>query len=77
LYCFPFNREIPSERWTRPEVPALDPKADGLTFQQVDIDHYMGKPMWRLENNSERGELIMPENNVLIIKKNNKTKCTN
>ena len=34
-----------SERWARPKVPALDPKADRLTFQQVDIDYYMGKPM--------------------------------
>jgi hypothetical protein len=29
--------------------------------------------MWRLVNDSERGDLIMPENNVLLIKQNKQT----
>lgn len=30
-------------RWTRPAPPALDPSKDNLCFQQVELDHYIGK----------------------------------
>ncbi|XP_049866622.1 DNA polymerase delta catalytic subunit [Pectinophora gossypiella] len=32
-------------KWSRPEPPKMDPKKDNLVFQQIDIDHYNGKPM--------------------------------
>merc|ERR1712223_689560 len=32
-------------RWKRPAPPLLDPAEDMLQFQQVDIDHYIGKPL--------------------------------
>lgn len=30
-------------KWARPPVPALDPKTDKVVFQQIDLDHYVGK----------------------------------
>lgn len=30
-------------RWQRPPPPAIDPTADVVTFQQIDIDHYIGR----------------------------------
>ena len=32
-------------RWKRPIPPPLDPTQDKLQFQQIDIDHYIGKPI--------------------------------
>lgn len=32
-------------KWSRPELPPIDPKKDTITFQQLDIDHYNGKPL--------------------------------
>lgn len=31
-------------RWRRPEPPKINIKEDTLIFQQIDIDHYIGKP---------------------------------
>ena len=31
-------------RWRRPTPPPLDVSKDDLIFQQIDIDHYIGKP---------------------------------
>ena len=31
--------------WARPPPPPIDPTKDGITFQQVDIDHYIGSPI--------------------------------
>lgn len=30
-------------RWRRPPAPALNPSTDTLVFQQIDLDHYLGK----------------------------------
>lgn len=30
-------------KWSRPSLPALDPKTDSVTFQQLDLDHYIGE----------------------------------
>lgn len=32
-----------SSKWSRPPPPALNPKTDSLTFQQIEVDHYTGK----------------------------------
>lgn len=32
------------KRWKRPAPPELKPSEDTLVFQQIDIDHYIGKP---------------------------------
>lgn len=29
-------------RWRRPPAPTLDPSADTLVFQQIDLDYYLG-----------------------------------
>lgn len=34
-----------SQRWSRPDLPLIDPKKDSVIFQQIDIDHYNGLPM--------------------------------
>ncbi|KAK4320604.1 hypothetical protein Pmani_008540 [Petrolisthes manimaculis] len=31
-------------RWSRPPLPSLDPHTQSLTFQQIEIDHYIGEP---------------------------------
>ena len=31
-------------RWRRPPPPPLNTEKDTLVFQQIDIDHYIGKP---------------------------------
>jgi len=30
-------------KWARPEPPTLNPKVDSLTFQQIELDHYIGQ----------------------------------
>ena len=30
-------------KWTRPAPPSLDPAKDSISFQQVELDHYIGK----------------------------------
>lgn len=32
-----------NKKWMRPPVAKLDPKSDPLIFQQVEVDHYVGK----------------------------------
>lgn len=32
-----------STKWSRPPAPALNPKSDSVTFQQMDVDYYIGK----------------------------------
>lgn len=32
-------------KWARPPPPNIHPDADSLTFQQIDIDHYIGQAM--------------------------------
>jgi hypothetical protein len=34
-----------SIKWARPDLPPLNPKTDAVVFQQIDVDHYNGKPM--------------------------------
>ena len=31
--------------WTRPPAPPIDPKHDTISFQQIDMDHYIGDPL--------------------------------
>lgn len=40
----PENQET-CVKWARPMPPTLDTKTDALTFQQIDIDHYIGAPL--------------------------------
>ena len=34
---------VNSLHWKRPKAPALNPNEDKLVFQQIDLDHYVGK----------------------------------
>lgn len=34
-----------TSRWVRPTPPELKVKTEPLIFQQIDLDHYIGKPM--------------------------------
>ena len=37
---------ISYSEWERPQVPSsFDPKTTSLSFQQLDMDHYIGKPV--------------------------------
>jgi len=37
---------ISYSEWERPKVPAeFDPTCSSLSFQQLDMDHYIGKPL--------------------------------
>jgi hypothetical protein len=61
-----------SERWARPKVPTLDSKADRLTFQQVDIDYYMGKPMKGMPG-AQSG--IVPTMRIFGVTRNQNSLC--
>lgn len=37
--------QFSNSRWCRPAPPPLDPLTDTLTFQQIEIDHYIGAPL--------------------------------
>ncbi|XP_011873098.1 PREDICTED: DNA polymerase delta catalytic subunit isoform X1 [Vollenhovia emeryi] len=39
------EQENTSAKWSRAPPPPLNPKIDTLTFQQIEIDHYIGKPL--------------------------------
>ncbi|KAK2581604.1 hypothetical protein KPH14_002110 [Odynerus spinipes] len=39
------EQENTCARWSRPPPPDLNPQTDILTFQQIDIDHYIGQPL--------------------------------
>jgi DNA polymerase delta subunit 1 len=32
-------------KWSRPNLPPINPKKDAVIFQQIDIDHYNGHPL--------------------------------
>ena len=32
-------------KWKRPPPPSIDPGHDSVTFQQIEIDHYIGDPV--------------------------------
>lgn len=34
-----------SQKWSRPDLPPINPKTDAVVFQQIDVDHYTGQPM--------------------------------
>jgi hypothetical protein len=34
-----------NQKWTRADLPEIIPSRDAVIFQQIDIDHYNGKPM--------------------------------
>lgn len=34
-----------TQSWARPPPPPIDPAKDGISFQQIDIDHYIGRPI--------------------------------
>ncbi|XP_046862075.1 DNA polymerase delta catalytic subunit-like [Xenia sp. Carnegie-2017] len=36
--------ENPTSKWRRPPLPVIDEANDNILFQQLDIDHYIGKP---------------------------------
>lgn len=40
----PARREGPA-KWQRPPPPPIDPSKDVISFQQIDIDHYIGNPI--------------------------------
>merc|ERR1719412_3005142 len=31
------------KKWKRPDPPQIDPSKEDFVFQQIDIDHYIGK----------------------------------
>ena len=33
------------DQWARPAPPNLNPALDSLSFQQVELDHYIGRPV--------------------------------
>ncbi|XP_035674123.1 DNA polymerase delta catalytic subunit-like [Branchiostoma floridae] len=33
------------KKWVRPPPPNLNPRTDSISFQQIDLDHYIGFPM--------------------------------
>eukprot|EP00058_Branchiostoma_floridae_P022753 XP_002608243.1 hypothetical protein BRAFLDRAFT_125058 [Branchiostoma floridae] len=33
------------KKWVRPPPPNLNPRTDSISFQQIDLDHYIGAPM--------------------------------
>ena len=35
--------ESRSSKWHRPPLPSLDASKDALVFQQLDLEHYIGK----------------------------------
>ena len=37
------EHESTSSKWSRPPLPAIDPKADNIEFQQLDVDYYIGE----------------------------------
>lgn len=37
------EQENTSVKWNRAPVPPLNPQIDTLSFQQIEIDHYIGK----------------------------------
>ncbi|XP_024939550.1 DNA polymerase delta catalytic subunit isoform X2 [Cephus cinctus] len=39
------EQEATSAKWSRPPPPALNPAKDSLTFQQIEVDHYIGRPI--------------------------------
>ncbi|KAK2158176.1 hypothetical protein LSH36_175g04050 [Paralvinella palmiformis] len=34
-----------STRWSRPPISPINPKTDTITFQQLDVEHYIGQPL--------------------------------
>ena len=36
----------PSSKWPRPPVPNLNPSADNIVFQQLEVDNYVGLYMY-------------------------------
>nr|BAJ78766.1 DNA polymerase delta catalytic subunit [Protohermes grandis] len=41
----PSPKKMKRHTYGRPDLIRLDPKRDSLTFQQIEIDHYIGSPM--------------------------------
>ncbi|XP_014256451.1 DNA polymerase delta catalytic subunit isoform X2 [Cimex lectularius] len=39
------NSESANQKWKRPDPPVLNPNIDTISFQQLEIDHYNGKPV--------------------------------
>ena len=37
-------------RWIRPDCPPIDPSRDKIVFQQIDLEHYIGKHNVKLVN---------------------------
>lgn len=37
------EQENTSVKWSRAPPPPLNPQVDTLTFQQIEIDHYIGR----------------------------------
>ncbi|XP_076450505.1 DNA polymerase delta catalytic subunit-like [Babylonia areolata] len=39
------EHEATSVKWSRPPLPPINPKADNVEFQQLDVDYYIGRPI--------------------------------
>jgi DNA polymerase delta subunit 1 len=39
------DNQVTCVKWARPDAPHLNPATDSITFQQIEIDHYIGPPM--------------------------------
>lgn len=40
-----FAQQVVVTNWARPPVPPFDPVTTALTFQQLELDHYVGDPV--------------------------------
>lgn len=48
-------------RWSRPQPREYRPDEDRLVFQQIDIDHYVGKPLPGMPGAQVSAELSIVE----------------
>lgn len=46
-------------KWARPDPPALSPQHDSLIFQQIDIEHYIGQPLYGMPGSQQGPVPIM------------------
>uniref|UniRef100_A0A8C5GVQ9 DNA polymerase n=1 Tax=Gouania willdenowi TaxID=441366 RepID=A0A8C5GVQ9_GOUWI len=56
--CDLFSTDL-NPRWHRPHAPSLNPSSDTLIFQQVDLDHYLGKTVANMPGQAQGGVPII------------------
>ncbi|GCB59989.1 hypothetical protein scyTo_0014091 [Scyliorhinus torazame] len=48
-----FSSKVMNNKWQRPPAPKIDPKADAITFQQVELEHYVGSYVAGMPGNKQ------------------------